>query len=178
MDHVEIKRIGSRIPVTMPQRIDGDLCRMLAKHHPLFVNVQFNHPKEITPDSAKALDMLSRAGISLGNQSVLLKGVNDSPVVIKVLNHELLKVRVKPYYLYHCQGTLGTEHFRTPIETGMEIMENLRGFTSGMAIPDFIITPSGYGKTPLAPDYMISSGEGYVLLRNWEGIVYRYDNPR
>ena len=177
IEHVEIKRIGSRIPVTMPQRIDRDLCRMLAKHHPLFVNVQFNHPKEITPDSARALDMLSRAGISLGNQSVLLRGVNDSPVVVKVLNHELLKVRVKPYYLYHCQGTLGTEHFRTPIETGIEIMENLRGFTSGMAIPDFIITPSGYGKTPLAPDYMISSGEGYVLLRNWEGIVYRYDNP-
>jgi lysine 2,3-aminomutase len=178
MEHVEIKRIGSRIPVTMPQRIDGDLCRMLARHHPLYVNVQFNHPKEITPDSARALDMLSRAGISLGNQSVLLRGVNDSPVVIKVLNHELLKVRVKPYYLYHCQGTLGTAHFRTPIETGMEIMENLRGFTTGMAIPDFIITPSGYGKTPLAPNYLISSGEDYVLLRNWEGIVYRYDNPR
>jgi len=176
--HVEIKRIGSRIPVTLPQRIDAKLCRMLAKHHPLYVNVQFNHPKEITPDSARALDRLSRAGISLGNQSVLLKDVNDSPVVIKALNHELLKVRVKPYYLYHCQGTMGTEHFRTPIETGIEIMEQLRGFTTGMAIPDFIITPSGYGKTPLAPNYMISAGEGYVLLRNWEGVIYRYENPK
>jgi lysine 2,3-aminomutase len=109
---------------------------------------------------------------------VLLKDVNDSPVVIKALNHELLKVRVKPYYLYHCQGTMGTEHFRTPIETGIEIMEQLRGFTTGMGIPDFIITPSGYGKTPLAPNYMISSGEGYVLLRNWEGVIYRYENPK
>ncbi len=177
IEHVEIKRIGSRIPITLPQRIDKALCDMLAKHHPLYVNIQTNHPKEITEDSARALDLLSRAGIPLGNQSVLLRGINDSPVIIKALNHELLKVRVKPYYLYHCQGTLGTEHFRTPIETGIEILENLRGFTSGLAVPDFIITPSGYGKTPLAPEYQISSGDGYVLLRNWEGIVYRFENP-
>jgi len=177
IEHVEIKRIGSRIPIALPQRIDKALCDMLAKHHPLYVNIQANHPKEITEDSARALDLLSRAGIPLGNQSVLLRGINDSPVIIKALNHELLTVRVKPYYLYHCQGTLGTEHFRTPIETGIEILETLRGFTSGLAVPDFIITPSGYGKTPLAPEYQISSGDGYVLLRNWEGIVYRFENP-
>jgi len=177
IEHVEIKRIGSRVPVVLPQRVDDELCRMLARHHPLFVNIQVNHPKEITPDTAVALDRLSRAGIPLGNQSVLLRGINDSPVVIKALNHELLKVRVRPYYLYHCQGTLGTEHFRTPVETGIEILEQLRGFTSGLAVPDYIITPSGYGKTPLAPQYQISSGQGYLLLRNWEGIPYRYENP-
>jgi lysine 2,3-aminomutase len=177
IEHVEIKRIGSRVPVVLPQRVDDELCRMLARHHPLFLNIQVNHPKEITPDTVVALDRLSRAGIPLGNQSVLLRGINDSPVVIKALNHELLKVRVRPYYLYHCQGTLGTEHFRTPVETGIEILEQLRGFTSGLAVPDYIITPSGYGKTPLAPQYQISSGQGYLLLRNWEGIPYRYENP-
>lgn len=178
IEHVEVKRIGTRIPITLPQRIDADLCRMLARHHPLYINIQANHPKEITAESARALDRLSRAGIPLGNQSVLLRGINDSPVTIKVLHQELLKVRVRPYYLYHCQGTLGTEHFRTPVETGIEILENLRGFTSGMAVPDYIITPSGYGKTPLAPTYQVSAGDGYLVLRNWEGVLYRYANPQ
>ncbi len=175
--HVEIKRIGSRVPVTLPQRITQDLCDMLSTHHPLYVNIQANHPKEITKDTARACDMLSKAGIVLGNQSVLLKGINDDPDIIKLLNHELLKIRVRPYYLYHCQGTIGTTHFRTTVEKGIEILENLRGFTSGLAVPDYIITPSGLGKTPLAPQYQISEGEGYVLLRNWEGKVYRYENP-
>ncbi|MGM0689556.1 MAG: KamA family radical SAM protein [Bacillota bacterium] len=178
IEHIEIKRIGSRVPIVLPQRIDEELCEMLSRHHPLFVNVQVNHPKELTNDSKGALDLLSRAGIPLHNQSVLLKGINDSPVTIKALNHELLKVRVRPYYLYHCQGTIGIEHFRTPIETGIEILENLRGFTTGLAVPSYIITPSGYGKTPLAPSYQFSSGDGFVLLRNWEGTIYRYDNPR
>ncbi len=177
IEHVEIKRIGSRVPIVLPQRVDEELCEMLSKHHPLYINIQVNHPREITPDSARALDLLSKAGIPINNQSVLLRGINDSAVIIKMLNHELLKVRVRPYYLYHCQGTIGTEHFRTPVETGIEILENLRGFTSGLAVPNFIITPSGLGKTPLAPEYQISSGEGFVLLRNWEGIVYRYENP-
>jgi lysine 2,3-aminomutase len=177
IEHVEIKRLGSRAPVTMPQRIDAELCDMLSKHHPLYLNVQVNHPKEITEDTARACDLLSRAGIPLGNQSVLLKGVNDDPNVMKVLSHELLKTRVRPYYIYHCQGTIGIAHLRTPVETGLEIMEKLRGFTSGLGVPSYIITPSGLGKTPLAPEYQISEGPGYVLLRNWEGIVYKYENP-
>jgi len=177
IEHVEIKRLGSRVPITMPQRIDARLCDMLSKHHPLYLNVQVNHPKEITADTARACDLLARAGIPLGNQSVLLKGVNDDPNVMKVLTHELLKIRVRPYYIYHCQGTIGIAHLRTPVETGIEILENLRGFTSGLAIPSYIITPSGLGKTPLAPRYQISEGQGYVLLRNWEGTVYKYENP-
>jgi glutamate 2,3-aminomutase len=177
IEHVEIKRLGSRVPITMPQRIDAKLCDMLSKHHPLYLNVQVNHPKEITKDTARACDLLAKAGIPLGNQSVLLKGINDDPDVMKVLSHELLKIRVRPYYIYHCQGTIGIAHLRTPVETGLEIMENLRGFTSGLAVPSYIITPSGLGKTPLAPQYQISEGPGYVLLRNWEGIVYKYENP-
>jgi lysine 2,3-aminomutase len=161
----------------MPQRIDAKLCDMLSKHHPLYVNIQVNHPKEITEDVARACDLLSRAGIPLGNQSVLLRGINDDPNVIKVLSHELLKIRVRPYYIYHCQGTIGIAHLRTPVETGIEIMENLRGFTSGLAVPTYIITPSVLGKTPLEPKYQVSEGPGYVLLRNWEGIVYEYENP-
>jgi len=177
IEHVEIKRLGTRLPITMPQRIDAKLCDMLSKHHPLYVNIQANHPKEITEDAARACDLMSRAGIPVGNQSVLLRGINDDPNVMKVLSHELLKIRVKPYYIYHCQGTIGIAHLRTPVETGIEIMENLRGFTSGLAIPTYIITPSVLGKTPLEPRYQVSEGEGYVLLRNWEGIVYRYENP-
>ncbi len=178
IEHVEIKRIGSRMPVTIPQRITPELCDMLSKHHPLYINIQVNHPMEVTEESAKACDMLTRAGISLGNQTVLLKGINDDPDIMKVLNHELLKIRVRPYYIYHCQGTIGIEHLRTSVETGIEILENLRGYTSGMAVPDYIITPAGLGKTPLAPQYQISAGDGYLILRNWEGKAYRYDNPK
>lgn len=177
IDHVEIKRIGSRMPFTVPQRITAELCNMLEKHHPLYINVQVNHPMEVTDEAAEACDKLTRAGISLGNQTVLLKGVNDDPDIMKLLNHELLKIRVRPYYIYHCQGTIGIEHLRTPVETGIEILENLRGYTSGMAVPDYIITPAGLGKTPLAPEYQISSGDGFLILRNWEGKAYRYDNP-
>ena len=176
--HVEIKRIGSRTPCTLPQRITDHLCSMLQRHHPLYVNVQFNHPKEITKTSAKACDMLSRAGIPLGNQTVLLKGVNDDPNVMKLLCQELLRIRVRPYYIYHCEGTVGISHFRTPVEKGIEIMENLRGYTSGLAVPQYIVSaPGSLGKTPLGPQYLISSGEGYVLLRNWEGKAFRYVNP-
>ncbi|MGD8997703.1 MAG: KamA family radical SAM protein [Anaerolineae bacterium] len=177
IEHVEIKRLGTRLPITMPQRIDAKLVDMLSKHHPLYVNIQVNHPKEITTDAARACDLLSRAGIPLGNQSVLLRGINDDPNVMKVLSHELLKIRVRPYYIYHCQGTIGIAHLRTPVETGVEILENLRGFTSGLAIPSYIITPSVLGKTPLAPQYQVSEGPGHLLLRNWEGIVYEYENP-
>ncbi len=178
IEHVEIKRIGSRMPVTVPQRITPELCESLAKHHPLYVNIQFNHPKEITPEAARACDLLTRAGIPLGNQSVLLKGVNDDHHVMKTLCHELVKIRVRPYYIYHCQGTLGIAHLRTSVEAGIEILENLRGYTSGLCVPDYIITPSGLGKTPLAPSYQTSAGEGWVWLRNWEGRAYKYDNPK
>lgn len=177
IEHVEIRRIGTRCPIVLPQRVDQKLCNMLANHHPLFINIQVNHPKEITEESAHAINMLTRAGIPIGNQTVLLKGINDSPVTMKTLFHELLKVRVKPYYLYHCQGTIGIEHFRTPVETGVEILESLRGYTTGLAVPDYIITPPGYGKTPYSPQYEISSGDGFKILRNWEGAPYKYKNP-
>ncbi|MFC1610497.1 KamA family radical SAM protein [Myxococcota bacterium] len=178
IEHVEIKRIGSRMPVTVPQRITPQLCEILAKHHPLYINVHFNHPKEVTPEAARACDMLARAGVPLGNQTVLMNGVNDNHHVMKVLSHELLKIRVRPYYIYHCQGTLGIAHLRTPVETGIEIVENLRGYTSGLGVPSYIITPAGLGKTPLAPSYQISAGDGFVWLRNWEGRAYKYDNPQ
>ncbi len=178
IDHVEIKRLGSKVPVTLPQRIDDALCAVLEKHQPLYLNIQVNHPREICTDMAAACDRLTRIGIPLANQSVLLRNINDNSVVMKVLSHELLKVRVRPYYIYHCQGTIGIEHFRTSVEKGIEILENLRGFTSGLAIPSYIITPSGLGKTPLAPQYQVSAGEGYITLRNWEGKVYNYDNPK
>ncbi|MFC1743478.1 KamA family radical SAM protein [Candidatus Riflebacteria bacterium] len=176
--HVEIKRIGSKVPLTIPQRITKKLCKMLAKHHPLFLNIQVNHPKEITKDTANACDLLASAGIPMGNQTVLLKGINDDKDIMKVLSHELLKIRVRPYYIYHCQGTIGIEHLRTSVEAGIEIVENLRGFTSGMGVPSYIITPSGLGKTPLAPQYQVSEGDGFLLLRNWEGQVYKYENPK
>jgi len=178
IEHVEIKRLGSRMPVTVPQRITPDLCKMLSRHHPLYFNNHFNHPMEVTADSAEACDRLTRAGIPIGNQTVLLRGVKDDPHVMKALNHELLKIRVRPYYIYHCQGTIGIAHHRTTVEKGIEIMENLRGYTSGMAVPDYIITPAGLGKTPLAPNYQISAGEGWIWLRNWEGRSYKYDNPQ
>ncbi len=178
IEHVQIKRLGSRMPLTVPQRITPELCEMLASHHPLYLNTQFNHPKEVTPEAADAVDRLTRAGIPVGNQAVLLRGVNDDPDVMKLLNQELLRIRVRPYYLYHCQGTIGIAHHRTPVETGIEILEQLRGYTSGMAVPQYIVTPAGLGKTPLAPMYRISSGTDFVTLRNWEGRPYHYDNPR
>lgn len=179
IDHLEIKRIGTRAPCTWPQRITEDLIEVLEKYHPLYINTQFNHPKEVTAESAEACDMLSRAGIPLGNQTVLLKGVNDDPNIIKLLNHELLKIRVRPYYIYHCEGTVGITHFRTPVEKGIEILENLRGYTSGMAVPDYIISaPGSLGKTPLAPQYQISAGNDYLILRNWEGRKFKYENRR
>jgi len=173
--HVEIIRIGTRTPVTLPQRITSDLCRMLEKYHPLWINVHFNHPKEITKEAAEACDRLTRAGIPLGNQSVLLKGVNDSPEVMKKLVHELLKIRVRPYYIFQCNFIKGTEHFRTPISVGIEIMERLRGHTSGLAVPTYVINaPGGGGKIPVAPTYLISQSEDEIVLRNYKMQVFRY----
>lgn len=177
--HVEIIRIGTRTPVTLPQRITDELCEMLQRYHPIWLNTQFNHPKEVTKESAKACDRLTRAGIPLGNQTVLLRGINDSPEIMMKLMHELLKIRVRPYYIFQCNPVKGTEHFRTPIEKGIEIMERLRGWTSGLAIPTYVINaPGGGGKIPAMPQYIISWGDGYVLLRNWEGKVVKYPNPR
>jgi len=175
---VEIKRIGTRCPVTLPYRITPDLCRMLSKHHPLFVNTQFNHPREITRDAAKACDQLSKAGIPLGNQTVLLAGVNNHIVVQRKLNQSLLKIRVKPYYLFHCKTVKGISHFRTSVDAGIEIIENLRGHTSGLAIPHFVVNaPGGLGKVVLSPSYVVSSGKGYVIIRTWEMKTVRYENP-
>ena len=175
--HVEIKRIGSRTPVTMPQRITQELCDMLEKHHPLYLNTHFNHPKEVTHEALRATRMLAKAGIPLGNQAVLLKGINNSPSVMKKLNHELLKIHVRPYYIFHAKPVKGATHFVTTIQEGLEIMEKLRGYTSGLAIPEYIINaPGGAGKTPLLPQYLISMGKEYVMIRTWEGKVFRCSN--
>jgi len=176
--HVEIIRFGTRTPVTMPQRITPRLCEMLSKYHPIWVNTHFNHPKEITTEAARAVDLLTRAGIPVGNQTVLLKGINDDPQVMKELVHELVKIRVRPYYIFQCNPTKGTEHFRTPVQRGIEIMESLRGHTSGLAIPTYVVNaPGGGGKIPVGPNYVLSWGPDYVILRNWEGEAVRYPNP-
>ncbi|HHY92040.1 MAG TPA: glutamate 2,3-aminomutase [Firmicutes bacterium] len=177
MPHVEIKRIGSATPVTLPQRITQKLCDMLGKHLPLYLNAHFNHPKEVTPAAREACFRLARAGVGLGNQAVLLRGINNDPYVMKKLNHELLRIMVRPYYIFHAKSVQGTTHFVTTVQDGLEIMENLRGYTSGLAIPWYIINaPEGHGKTPIVPQYLISMGRDYVLIRNWEGKVFKYPN--
>ncbi len=176
--HVEIIRIGSRLPVVLPMRITKKLTNMLQKYHPIWLNTQFNHPKEITEDSARACDALSRAGIPLNNQSVLLKGINDCPHIMKRLVLDLLKIRVRPYYLYQCDLTFGIEHFRTSIGKGIELVERLRGYTSGFAVPTFVIdTPGGGGKVPLMPQYMISRSDKKIIVRNYEGMISAYTEP-
>lgn len=173
--HVEIKRLGTRVPVTLPQRITPELCRILYKHPPLYLNTQFNHPREITEEAKLACDRLVEAGVVLGNQSVLLRGVNNHPFIMRKLNQELLKIRVRPYYLFHAKPVAGTTHFITSIKEGIEIMEQLRGYTSGLAVPTYIINaPNGYGKTPVLPQYVVAKGEGQVLLRTWEKRILLY----
>ena len=177
IEHVEIIRIGTRTPVTMPQRITDELVGMLSKYHPLFINTHVNHPKEITLDAKKACEKLANAGIPLGNQAVLLNGINNDKHVMKLLNQELLKVRVRPYYIFHAKHVKGTTHFNTSVDDGLEIMEYLRGYTSGLAIPTYIINaPGGYGKTPILPEYLISRGKEYITIRTWEGRVINYTN--
>jgi len=176
--HLEIIRIGTRTPVVMPQRITDDLAQMLKKYHPIYVNVHFNHPKEITGDARAACAKLADAGIPLGNQSVLLRGINDDPVVMKKLVQKLLAVRVRPYYIYQCDLSLGISHFRTSVSKGIEIIENLRGHTTGMAVPTFVVdAPGGGGKIPVMPNYLISMGEDRAILRNFEGVVTTYTWP-
>ena len=177
--HVEIIRIGSRMPVVCPQRITPELCAMLKKYHPLYFNTHFNHPNEFTPESKAACDMLADAGINLGNQSVLLRGVNDCANVMKKLVQKCLQFRVKPYYYYQCDLAEGTAHFRTSVSKGIEIYESLRGHTTGMAVPTYIIDAiGGGGKTPVFPSYVISHAPGQVVLRNYEGVISRYTEPK
>lgn len=176
--HVEIIRIGTRVPAVMPQRITNSLVTMLKKFHPLWINVHFNHPKEITPHSARALNMLANAGIPLGNQSVLLRGINDCPYIFKELFHKLLVNRVRPYYIYQCDLSRGISHFRTSVGKGIEIIEALRGHTTGMAVPTFVIdAPGGGGKIPVMPNYVLAQGERRIVLRNFEGTITVYTEP-
>jgi len=178
IEHVEIIRIGSRTPVVMPQRITNDLVNMLKKYHPIWLNTHFNHYKEITSESKAAIDRLADAGIPLGNQSVLLKGINDSVSIMKKLVQSLAYIRVRPYYIYQCDLSLGIEHFRTPVSKGIEIMEGLRGHTSGYCVPTFVVdAPGGGGKIPIMPNYVISQAPGKIVLRNYEGVISTYTEP-
>ncbi len=176
--HVEIVRLGTRTPVVCPQRITPELCAMLKKYHPVWLNTHFNHPNEVTAESRRACEMLADAGVPLGNQSVLLRGVNDCVHVMKHLVHELVKMRVRPYYIYQCDLSMGLEHFRTPVSKGIEIIEGLRGHTSGFCVPTFVVdAPGGGGKTPVMPQYVISQAPGRVVLRNFEGVITTYTEP-
>jgi lysine 2,3-aminomutase len=176
--HVEILRIGTRVPVCLPMRIDEALCAMLRKHHPLYVNTHFNHPKEVTPEARVACERLADAGIPLGNQTVLLRGVNSDPLIIEKLNRLLLKMRVKPYYLFQGDPVQGTDHLRTPVGAGIEIMEHLRGRLSGLGIPHLVIdAPGGGGKIPIGPSYVLAWGSDRVTLRTWEHKTVTYVEP-
>lgn len=174
--HVEIIRIGTRIPVVMPQRLTPALLAMLRKYHPIWLNTHFNHPFELQPQETRdAMERLVDAGIPTGNQTVLLRGVNDCPVIMRSLVHELVKLRCRPYYIYNCDLSEGLSHFRTPVSTGLAIMESLYGHTSGYAVPTFVVdAPGGGGKIPLMPNYMIASGNGNVILRNYRGEYSTY----
>jgi len=176
--HVEFIRIGSKVPVVLPQRITPAFCEMLKKYHPFWMSVHFMHPDEVTPEVAQACGRLADAGVPLGSQTVLNAGVNDDVETMKRLMHGLLKIRVRPYYIYQCDPIPGSSHFRTPIEKGLEIMEGLRGHTTGYAVPQFVIDgPGGGGKIPLQPNYFIGRDGDDVLLRNYEGKIFRYPDP-
>jgi lysine 2,3-aminomutase len=173
--HVEFLRIGTRIPIFLPQRITPALCAMLKQFHPLFLSIHTNHPRELTTEAREALGRLADSGIPLGNQSVLLRQVNDSPLVMKALLHKLLLCRVKPYYLYQCDLIAGSAHLRTSVRRGLEIMNQLRGFTSGYALPQYVIdAPGGGGKVPINPEYILSHTQDRVIIRNFEGKIFEY----
>lgn len=176
--HVEIVRIGTRMPVVLPYRITDSLIKVLQKHHPLWINTHFNHPREITNSSKEALAKLANAGFPLGNQTVLLANVNDCPRIMKNLVHKLVQNRVRPYYMYQCDLSEGLSHFRTPVGKGIEIMESLIGHTTGFAVPTYVIdAPGGGGKIPVMPNYLISWSTNKVILRNYEGIITTYTEP-
>ncbi len=176
--HLEVIRIGTRLPVYLPQRITPSLVEMLRRYHPLWINIHVNHPKEITPEMAQACAMLADAGIPLGSQTVLLAGINDCPSILKRLVQDLVKIRVRPYYLYQCDLSEGIAHFRTPVSKGIEIIEHLRGHTSGFAVPTFVVdAPGGGGKVPVMPQYLISQSDSRVALRNYQGRILTYPEP-
>lgn len=178
IESVEIIRIGTRAPVVIPQRVTDDLCELLARYHPLYVNTHFNHPRELHPAAVAACVRLTDHGIPVGNQTVLLRGVNDSPATQKDLCHGLLRARVRPYYLYQCDLAEGLEHFRTPISRGIEIMESLVGHTTGFGRPTFVVdAPGGGGKIPVSPQYLVSTAPGKAILRNYEGRLFVYEEP-
>lgn len=175
--YMEIIRIGTRAPCTLPQRITVKLCRMLKKYHPLYINTHFNHPDEITKESGLACERLADAGIPLGNQAVLLRGVNDNPEIMKTLMQKLLMIRVKPYYLYQADLVKGTSHFRTEVTRGLEIIHSLRGFTSGLCVPHYVIdAPGGGGKIALLPNPIVDVNDKEIILRNYKGEIYKYPN--
>jgi lysine 2,3-aminomutase len=179
IEHVEIIRIGTRFPVVLPQRIDTELCAMLSRYGPIWLNTHFNHSREITPEAGAACDRLLRSGVPVNNQSVLLRGINDSVEIQSRLCQGLLKIKVRPYYLYQCDEVEGTEHLRTPVETGLKIIEGMRGHTSGLAVPTFVIDLSqGGGKVPLQPNYVVAQTKGELLLRNYHGQLFHYRNPK
>jgi lysine 2,3-aminomutase len=177
--HLEILRIGSRVPCHLPERITPALCAILKRYHPLYINTHFNHPDELTPQAVRGLGMLADAGVPLGCQTVLLKGVNDDPAIMKALMQRLLAARVRPYYIYQCDQVAGAEHFRTTVEKGLEIIKALRGWTSGLAVPHFVIdAPGGGGKIPLLPEYVESITDTDVVLRNYAGRRFVYKQPK
>ncbi|MCH7773129.1 MAG: KamA family radical SAM protein [Bacteroidetes bacterium] len=177
IEHIEIIRLGTRMPVVLPQRITPNLCNMIKKYHPIYVNTHFNHPWEITDESSRACELLADNGVPVGNQMVIMKDINDDPAIVKELMQKLLKIRVRPYYMYMADETKGANHFRTSIETGMKIVEALRGHTSGLAIPHFVIdAPGGGGKIPLLPNYVLHMDEEQIILRNYQNKVYSYKN--
>jgi len=176
--HVEIIRIASKIPCVMPMRITDELVQIIKKYTPIYFMTHFNHPYEVTPEAKQACDRLIENGIPIMNQAVLLRKINSDPQILKKLMHELLKIRVKPYYIYQCDLSEGISHFRTPVEKGVEIIENLRGHTSGLAVPEFVIdVPGGGGKVPISPNYLISHSDKKVILRNYKGMIAPYPEP-
>ena len=179
ISHVEIIRIGTRFPVVLPQRIDDELCNMLSKYGPIWLNTHFNHPNEITPEAARACDKLVRAGVPVNNQSVLLKGVNDTLQIQTKLCHDLLKIKVRPYYLFQCDEVEGTEHFWTSVDAGIKIIEGMRGHTSGLAVPTYVIDlPNGGGKIPIQPDYVLMKTQDEMLVRNYQNRIFTYRNAK
>jgi lysine 2,3-aminomutase len=179
IEHIEIIRIHTRMPSHLPQRITPALCSIIKKYHPVYINVHFNHPDELTPEAHTALTMLADTGAPLGSQTVLLKDVNDDPQVMKTLMQKLLRARVKPYYIYQADVVAGGEHFRTQLEKGLQIVRALRGWTSGLAVPHFVIdAPGGGGKIPILPEYVEWVSEDEIVLRNYAGEIFRYPLPR
>jgi lysine 2,3-aminomutase len=177
--HLEVVRIGSRVPCHLPERITPELCATLKKHHPLYINTHFNHPDELTPAAVKGLAMLADAGIPLGCQTVLLRGVNDDVDIMRRLMQKLLAARVRPYYIYMCDNVAGVEHFKTTVEKGLEIVEGLRGWTSGLAVPHFVIdAPGGGGKIPLLPEYVVRLSDDEIVMRNFRGERYVWKQPQ